>query len=175
MFRRTFIAATLTAALAAPAFADGHAMDIVDTAAAAGNFGCIISVALLAPDMRVQLLFPPVTLTMRQFGLGVIAFSLAFILFDLNNAGGHAGHLGGIIAGFLLMRFVPWFKRGTKARNRRPRRQRYESKLSPRSETNLSADNEVDAILDKVSAEGFQSLTDKEKDVLRKAAGEKKS
>ena len=45
MFRRTFIAATLTAALAAPAFADGHAMDIVDTAAAAGNFTTLLAAA----------------------------------------------------------------------------------------------------------------------------------
>ena len=39
MFRRTFLALTAAASLlSAPAFADGHTKDIVDTAVAAGNF-----------------------------------------------------------------------------------------------------------------------------------------
>ncbi len=39
MIRRTFIALTAAASfLSAPAFADGHAKDIVDTAVGAGNF-----------------------------------------------------------------------------------------------------------------------------------------
>ena len=111
---------------------------------------------------------------MRQFSIGVIVISIVFTLFNLDNAGGHAGHLGGIIAGWLLMRYGRWLKRGSKISIHKPRRQkRYESKLSPRSEVSLEEDNEVDAILDKVSAEGFQSLTDKEKAILRKAPGEK--
>lgn len=38
MIRRTFLAMTAVAAFAAPAFADGHSKDIVDTAVGAGNF-----------------------------------------------------------------------------------------------------------------------------------------
>ena len=47
MLRRTFIAAAAaaTTALAAPAFADGHGMDIVDTAAGAGNFTTLLAAA----------------------------------------------------------------------------------------------------------------------------------
>ena len=47
MLRRTFIAAAAaaTTAFAAPAFADGHGMDIVDTAAAAGNFTTLLAAA----------------------------------------------------------------------------------------------------------------------------------
>jgi len=43
MIRRTFIAMTAAAALAAPAFADGHSKDIVDTAVAAGSFGTLVA------------------------------------------------------------------------------------------------------------------------------------
>jgi len=43
MIRRTFIAATAAAALATPAFADGHSMDIVDTAVAAGTFTTLVA------------------------------------------------------------------------------------------------------------------------------------
>lgn len=43
MIRRTFLALTAVAALAAPAFADGHSKDIVDTAAGAGSFGTLVA------------------------------------------------------------------------------------------------------------------------------------
>ncbi|SDX51381.1 fasciclin domain-containing protein [Litoreibacter albidus] len=43
MIRRTFIAMTAAAALTAPAFADGHSKDIVDTAVAAGTFDTLVA------------------------------------------------------------------------------------------------------------------------------------
>jgi len=43
MLRRTFIALTAATALSAPAFADGHGKDIVDTAAAAGDFSTLVA------------------------------------------------------------------------------------------------------------------------------------
>lgn len=45
MFRRYFLALTTAAALGAgaPALADGHGMDIVDTAAGAGQFGTLVA------------------------------------------------------------------------------------------------------------------------------------
>ncbi|WP_102108564.1 fasciclin domain-containing protein [Oceaniglobus roseus] len=43
MFRRTFIALAATAALATPAFPAAHSMDIVDTAADAGNFTTLVA------------------------------------------------------------------------------------------------------------------------------------
>lgn len=45
MIRRTFIALAATTALMAPAFADGHAKDIVDTAAEAGSFTTLLAAA----------------------------------------------------------------------------------------------------------------------------------
>ena len=43
MIRRTFIAAAAAATLAAPVFADGHSMDIVDTAVANGSFTTLVA------------------------------------------------------------------------------------------------------------------------------------
>ncbi len=43
MLRRTFIALAASSALAAPAFADGHSMDIVDTAVSAGSFTTLVA------------------------------------------------------------------------------------------------------------------------------------
>ncbi len=43
MLRRTFIAATAATALATAAFAEGHAVDIVDTAIGAGSFNTLVA------------------------------------------------------------------------------------------------------------------------------------
>lgn len=43
MIRRTMIALTASAALALPAYADGHSKDIVDTAVAAGSFETLVA------------------------------------------------------------------------------------------------------------------------------------
>lgn len=43
MIRRTFLALTASTFLAAPAFADGHSKDIVDTAVGAGSFTTLVA------------------------------------------------------------------------------------------------------------------------------------
>jgi uncharacterized surface protein with fasciclin (FAS1) repeats len=43
MFRRTFLSLSTAALIAGPALADGHAMDIVDTAVAAGGFSTLVA------------------------------------------------------------------------------------------------------------------------------------
>lgn len=43
MIRRTFLALTTALAFSAPAFADNHAKDIVDTAVGAGTFGTLVA------------------------------------------------------------------------------------------------------------------------------------
>ncbi|SLN43951.1 Immunogenic protein MPT70 precursor [Pseudoruegeria aquimaris] len=43
MFRRTFVALAASAAFAAPALADGHGKDIVDTAVGAGSFTTLVA------------------------------------------------------------------------------------------------------------------------------------
>ena len=139
--------------------------------ASAGVYGIFVGVAVIAPNLRVQLILPPIELSMRTLAIVLMAIATVVILFNLNNAGGEAGHLGGAILGFVLMKYGFSLKRGPKVGIRRPKfRQRYESKLSPRSKVNTSEDSEVDAILDKISNEGFQSLTDAEKATLKRAA-----
>ena len=43
MLRRTFLATTVAASISASAFADGHGMDIVDTAVGAGTFTTLVA------------------------------------------------------------------------------------------------------------------------------------
>lgn len=141
--------------------------------ASAGIYGLLIGTAVIAPHARVQLLFPPVEMSLRTLALGLLGIAVLMILSNWNsNAGGEAGHLGGAIAGFLLMKF-PGLLRGGPARQagveiiRPPAfRRRSEATLHPPS----GADAEIDRILDKISNEGLQSLTDDERRKLREAA-----
>jgi membrane associated rhomboid family serine protease len=138
--------------------------------ASAGIYGIIIAVAVIAPHLEVTLLFPPITLTMRKLALAVIVMAVGTIAFGIGkNEGGEAGHLGGAIVGFLLINLVPAFGLGTKKTSRR-RRRYIEPKIRARTVVDLQVQSEVDVILDKISREGFQSLTDKERDVLQRAA-----
>ncbi len=71
--------------------------------ASASIYGVMVACAFMYPDVRISLLFPPVTLRLRTFALIIIGIASATILFNLSNAGGEAGHLGGIIMGALIM------------------------------------------------------------------------
>ncbi|NJR43787.1 MAG: rhomboid family intramembrane serine protease [Akkermansiaceae bacterium] len=69
--------------------------------ASAGIYGILIGVAVIAPNLRVQLLLPPVELSMRQLAIGLILISVGSIALKWGgNEGGEAGHLGGAILGF---------------------------------------------------------------------------
>ena len=81
-------------------------------------YGILAAAAALFPQQRIQLLFPPVELSLRTFALALLGIGISFILFNWANAGGEAGHIGGMIMGFILIQF-PFF-------HRRPaRRQNY--------------------------------------------------
>lgn len=71
--------------------------------ASASIYGVMVACAFMYPDVMISLIFPPVTLRLRTFALIIIGIASATILFNLSNAGGEAGHLGGIIMGALIM------------------------------------------------------------------------
>ena len=86
-----------------------------------------------------------------------------------------AGHLGGAILGYFLMRFPQLLGGGNDII--RPARSgpRPLPKLRPRTTLEMEQDSAVDVILDKISREGFQSLTAEEREFLQKASSSKKS
>lgn len=141
--------------------------------ASAGIYGILVGVAVIAPSMRVSLLFPPVTLTMRQLALALMAISVGIIVLNIGkNQGGEAGHLGGAIMGFFLMKthgWMGWIRGRTGSPRGRPASD-FTPKIRPRTIIDLHGQTELDAILDKISREGFQSLTDEERDMLQRAA-----
>lgn len=131
--------------------------------ASAGIYGILAGVALIAPQLRVMLLFPPIELSMRQLAIGILAIAAGSVIFRIGgNEGGEAGHLGGALAGFLLVNFPRIIGKAGLPGGRLPR-QAYGPKVRPRTEIDLHAEDEIDAILGKVSREGIQSLTERER------------
>jgi len=146
--------------------------------ASAGLYGIFIGVAVIAPNLRVSLLFPPIELSMRNLAIALLAISAVSVIFRFGgNEGGEAGHLGGALIGFLIMRY-PHLLGAQFVENHAPARKvvpQVLSKLSPRSEVEINQDSKVDQILDKISRDGFQSLTQAERDFLQKVSESKKS
>ncbi len=141
--------------------------------------GVLIAAARIAPNQRVMLLFPPIPLKLRTLAIAFLVFSVFTIMTRGNNAGGEACHLGGALAGYLFMQFpqsLAWLKNSQpiaqRARRPKPRKPYQPStppKLRPRPET-LSTEREIDEILEKVHQKGLQSLTEREKQVLKNAS-----
>lgn len=151
--------------------------------ASAGIYACLVAVAVIAPDLRVMLLFPPIPLKMKTLALVALGIAVLITLTNSNNAGGEAGHLGGAILGYLLMKNPQWlsFLGGGRSRGNgaysgkrmydaKEVRSATARKIRPRVTINLN-DSEVDCILDKVNREGLQSLSEEERDILRRASG----
>lgn len=72
--------------------------------ASAGIFGVLIAGALIAPDTTVVLLFPPIPMQLRTLAWVLIGIGVVTIVLGGPNAGGQAAHLGGAVAGYLLIR-----------------------------------------------------------------------
>lgn len=133
--------------------------------ASAGVFGVIVACAFIAPDAIVQLIFPPIPLKLKVMAYAYVGIAAYNLLTGGANAGGDAAHIGGAIAGFFFIRNAHLLRDffDVFGDSRRPRQA---------ATARRSADNdqrEIDRILTKVSTDGLHSLTDREKQTLRRA------
>ena len=136
--------------------------------ASAGVIGVVIASARLHPDETVYLFFAiPIRLATLAWGLVLIALAAIFIPGISDNAGGEAAHLGGAIAGWLLIR-NPQRLHSVLDLIGRADPSRVVAKV--RSGAARRNDAEIDRILEKISREGFASLSEKEKRQLRDAS-----
>ncbi len=141
--------------------------------ASAGVFGVILACAFLVPNAMV-LLFFVIPMRLATLAYGLVAIALFTVIFNRNNAGGEAAHLGGAIAGWwfirhphslhgffdFLGRYDPTSRSGAAYRAGRVR---------SKGGSTLD-DAEIDRILAKIHDQGLQSLTAKEKRALREAS-----
>jgi membrane associated rhomboid family serine protease len=151
---------------------------------------------MLAPDYRVGLLLlGEVKLKYVVFVMVLLDLVGASGLY---NAGGHAAHLGGFLMGIayvhllrdgrdlsepinrVLDRVAGWFDRSRRPAAPRPRMKVVHRQApppdtrrghaAPQSTPNQAHQEKLDAILDKIKQQGFENLTQEEKDFLYEAS-----
>ncbi|HWD93063.1 MAG TPA: rhomboid family intramembrane serine protease [Verrucomicrobiae bacterium] len=158
--------------------------------ASAGIFGIVATFATLFPHELLSLFLIPIRFKART--LLIVSFALAVLglLFPATMGGNvaHAAHLGGMLTGIAWVKLgwhhdylqLPWerlFNR-QKSRSRKseliraasikiPGFKRAEDSEDLPSEEFIS--REVDPILDKISQQGIQSLTERERKILESA------
>lgn len=164
---------------------DGTHVPVVG--ASAGLYGLIAAFAGLFPHQRITLLLffvLPITLTARTLLIASAALAGFGLLLASDNIA-HGAHLGGMLAGFAFIRWGGNLRSLSKWRPRQARQRKRELiraavvrgrpwRTTPiETEMELPPEEfiskEVDPILDKISAHGLQSLTDRERRILEAA------
>ncbi len=156
-----------------PAFQSTSSMLI---GSSAGVMAVLIFMASYMPNSPIRVF---------MFSIPLKYIALLFIFLDVvqiptSNAGGHIAHLGGALWGYLYQReFLKgndiggWFLRMVEAsKSLFSKSKSTQKQTKPKRKTNssLSIDQKkVDAILDKIAASGYESLTKVEKEYLFRA------
>lgn len=149
--------------------------------ASAGVMAVFIFIATYSPDQEVRLIF---------FNVKLRYLAIAFVLLDViqipyGNAGGHLAHLGGAALGYFYVRRLnhgtdiglPFEALSNRILNLFKKQSNlktvYKNKSNSVSKKNAVHDDldqqKIDSILDKISTSGYDSLSQKEKDLLFQA------
>jgi membrane associated rhomboid family serine protease len=150
--------------------------------ASAAVYAIVVATATLLPDYTFFLLFiGPV----RIKYIAAVAIVISFLGSVGENAGGNIAHLGGALIGFVYIKqlqagvnwgtwitvTIDWFKGlfRAKPKVKVTYRKQYTDAQKPKAKASISQD-EIDAILDKISDAGYESLTKEEKEKLFNAS-----
>ncbi len=143
--------------------------------ASAGVFGVVLAAAYVAPNQVVQLFFPPVPIRIKALAYVYLAIAFLNLFFGGNNAGGDAAHVGGAIAGFILIRhphllrdFFDIFSDSRKPGRRAARA------AKAQDSARAARDADIDRVLAKVREKGLDSLSNREKRILQDATDAKR-
>lgn len=156
----------LVFALPGVMFPAGSAATLAQLFGASGCvMGVLIGAAMIAPDQQVMLLIPPIPMKLRTLAIAFIGLDFLTVLVGGANAGGSVAHLGGAGFGWLLFQHRDWLNFANRDFGGQWRQRRNEHLQRKQDEL----EREVDRILAKVSGNGLQSLTEREKRTLKKA------
>jgi membrane associated rhomboid family serine protease len=122
--------------------------------------GMLAACAILFPHFIVFIFLFPIPIRVAAIGLTIMYFF--FVITRGPNAGGHAAHLAGMAAGAIYV-----FSQSWRAKFKlKVRSGAWERKMAAQRRLQL----ELDRILQKVHESGLQSLTPKEKRILKQAS-----
>lgn len=102
--------AQLAAGVPSAAAALGHLYSIPTVGASGAIYGLLVGYAMLFPDSRLTLLFPPVTLSAKWMVIIFIIIELTTGVFGRMTDIAHFAHLGGALFGWLMILY--WKKKG---------------------------------------------------------------
>jgi hypothetical protein len=153
--------------------------------ASAGICGLVAAFALLAPDSNIYVFFV-LPIRARYLLPVMILLPLVLLLGSGESQIAHAAHLGGTLGGIAYLKLVyeagRSFFKWPRSRRASPRRELVRAPTAKRSfwqkESSAPVDDlppgefisrEVDPILDKISAHGIQSLSERERRILEAA------
>jgi membrane associated rhomboid family serine protease len=150
----------------------GHPLSMLG--ASASVFAIVVAAATLVPEYRFNLLFiGPVKIVY----IAAFYVVVSFLGVKGDNAGGNLAHLGGALIGFI---YIKQLQRGTDLGKPisiisnwfnnigKPKLKVYSNKTKEMK--SQISQKDIDAILDKISRSGYESLSKEEKEKLFKAS-----
>lgn len=152
--------------------------------ASASVMAVVVAVGTYSPNFEVRL-FGLISVKLKYIAL--FSFALDVLNISNSNSGGHIAHIGGALLGFffakqwlkgkditkwagtssdfLMAIFKPSKKSHMKVKYKRETRDKYDYNARKKEEQAT-----IDAILDKISRSGYDSLSKREKELLFKAS-----
>lgn len=173
-----------------PVFLDGNQYNLIG--ASASVMAILVGIAAKAPQMNIRLM---IFGNIKLWWIAAFFVAKDLIFIPIENPGGHIAHLGGAALGYfytkqlghgvdiglwfekLMDGLIGWFSGQPK--QERPFKKVYKNKTKPSGQRGpfqtthhptadeaKSKQEKIDAILDKISDNGYDSLTKKEKEFL---------
>lgn len=159
-------------------------IDVPIVGASAGVTAIVVAAAALVPNYKMNLMFigPVKLIYLALFVLFIGILNMA----SYSNIGGELSHLGGALMGYIFIvqykkgrdlstwinRLLDWMSGLFKTSSRSKLRVAYKRHV-PDDEYNYNkkiSQQQIDAILDKISRSGYESLSKSEKEILFKAS-----
>jgi membrane associated rhomboid family serine protease len=144
--------------------------------ASAGVMAVLIFVATYTPNQEIRLLF--INVKLQYIGIALVLIDILQIPYS--NAGGRLAHIGGAFIGYLyanqlkqgtdigffLDRIWSYFNTLTKPSAVKNMRTVHRTQKTVKRKPSPTNQQKIDAILDKISTSGYESLKQEEKDFL---------
>ncbi len=144
----------------------------IPTVGASGAvYGIMIAFALKNPNREMLVIPIPFPVKVKYFIGFLVIFTLISTANPLSGGIAHAAHLGGIVVGFVYLKYwshfyklKSWFQQGQKKSNQN---MKYNQGGDQKVEYYRK---KIDEILDKINRVGYLNLTDEEKELLEEGS-----
>ncbi|WP_316805779.1 rhomboid family intramembrane serine protease [Pedobacter agri] len=136
------------------------------------------SAAVMAIIVATATLVPNYSIVLMLFGevkikwVAIAYFLISFLGLSSANAGGNLAHIGGALLGFIFIKSLQKGSDWSKIFERKPKLRvvKHEKPIPKKPVFNDVSQQEIDAILDKISSSGYDKLSATEKEKLFKAS-----